>query len=344
MERYKLLIILILVLSLKAQLPPDFKNPTKVRSGIANVLNENYTLAKRDFNLVQTSNPDSPMGIILYAGALIFEREHTHNYFEPREIDSLLYAAQDSCESLLKTNADSLWFNYLMALTKTYQTYWKLFQSNYIDGFADGFVALQYFDKCLQIDSAFSEAQAGIGNYQYWSSVKTESFHWLPFIDDKREEGLAALETALDNNFLNRDFVLLSLCYAYLNEERNLAAKKLAESLQRKYPRSTKIKWILARAYENLEPDRAVVLYNELIRFYKKENLLNPSKLIELKNDLANLEYGLGNYKNALKICDEVLTMPKIDEKFQIQIIPLIEETVELRDSANSHLIALPQN
>lgn len=343
LEHSKLFIIFILVLLLKAQLPSNFSNPTKVRSGISNVLNENYKLAKRDFKLVQESNPKSPFGIILYAGALVFEWEHKGNYLDTKQIDSLLYAAQDSCEELLSENPDSLWYNYLMALTKTYETYWKLFQSNYFDGFADGFEGLQYFERCLTIDSTFIEAKVAIGNYQYWSSVKTEALHWLPFIDDKKEEGLASFELALNKNFLNRDFALLSLIYAFINEERYIAAKELAQSLVKKYPKSTRLQWALATVYDKMESPKALSLYKELISSYKKENLNNPSKLIELKNNLADLDFRLGNFAEALKICDEVLTMPQINEKYQVQIIPLIEKTVELRDSASSHLLPLQQ-
>lgn len=343
LERYKLLLILIIVLSLKAQLPTNFSNPTKVRTGISNLLNENYTLAKRDFKLVKISNPASPMGDILYAGALIFEREHKGDYLDSKTIDSLLFAAEDSCEELLLRKPDSLWYNYLMALTKTYGTYWKLFQSNYIDGFADGFEGQQYFEKCLAIDSTFSEARVAIGNYKYWSSVKTEAFHWLPFIDDQRVEGLGALEVALNKNFLNRDFALLSLVYAYINEERYIAAKDLIKSLQKKYPKSSKLKWALANVYDKIEPQKAIPLYKDLIKSYKGENLANPSKLIELKNNLADLQFRIGNYKSTLEICDEVLSMPQIDKKYQVQIIPLIEKTVTLRDSANAQISPLPQ-
>jgi len=343
LERSKLFIIIVLVLSLKAQLPSNFNNRTKVRSGIANVINENYTLAKRDFKLVQESNPKSPFGIILYAGALVFEREHKGDYLETKKIDSLLYAAQDSCEDLLSENPDSLWYNYLMALTKTYETYWKLFQSNYFDGFADGFQGLEYFERCLNIDSTFVEAKVAIGNYQYWSSVKTEALRWLPFIDDNKDEGLASFELALTENFLNRDFALLSLIYAYINEERFLAAKEIAEDLVKKYPKSTRVKWALATVLDKMESPKALLLYKELISIYKRENLSNPSKLVELKNSLVDLQIKMGNYNDALKICDEVLSMPRIDEKYQVQIIPLIEKTVELRDSANSHLAPLPQ-
>lgn len=343
-ERSKLLIILVLVLLLKAQLPLNFNNPTKVRSGIANVLNENYQLAKRDFKLVEQSNPNSPFPKILYAVALIFEREHAGDYLETKEIDSLLYSIQDSCETLLEENPDSLWYNYLMALTKTYESYWKLFQSNYIDGFAVGYEGLQYFEKCLEIDSNFTEAQVAIGNYQYWSSVKTKSFHWLPFIDDQRHAGIEALEIALTEKFLNSDFALLSLIFAYIEEERFIAAQNLTESLLKKYPKSSKLKWALAVIHDKMESTEAIDLYKELISSYKKENLNNPSKIIELKNSLADLEYRLGNYENTLEICSEIITMPEIDKKYQVQIIPLIEKTVALRDSANAQLSPLPQN
>lgn len=344
LERYKILLILILTLSLKAELPTNIKFAAKVYSGITNVLNENYAQAKKDFNFFKEKNSDSPLGSILYSGALIFEREHLNYYLETKEIDSLLYSAQDFCEDNLDVDPDDLWNNYLMALTKTYQTYWKLFQSNYVDGFADGFIALQYFERCLEIDSSFIEAQVVIGNYNYWSSVKTESLHWLPFIEDKRESGLKSLELALKHKFLTRDFALISLCYAYLNEERYLGAANLAETLRKKYPQSSKIKLLLAKANEKLEPQKSVQLYKELIRQYEKDNFENPYKLIELKSNLANLYYNLGRFSEANKICEDVLSMPRIDVKYQIEVLPLIQQIVELKDSTKIRLETLPKN
>ena len=315
----------------------------KVYSSISKVLNEDYAGAKKDLKFFNEKNPGSTLGGILFAGAVIFEREHAANFLDAKEIDSLLYVSQDSCEVLLKKNPDDLWGNYLMALTKTYQTYWKLFQSNYIDGFADGFVALQYFEKCLSIDSSFAEAKVAIGNYKYWSSVKTESLHWLPFIEDNRESGLHGLESALSEKFMNKDFALISLGYAYLNEERYLAAIKLAEDLLKKYSKSSKIKALLAKAYEIPEPDKSIKLYKELVNRFAKENFENPYKSIEARNNLAQLYFRTGNYKKAEKLCDEVLSMPEINQKYQVQVIPLIEKIVELQDSSRAHIEVIPK-
>jgi len=333
LAHYNLLLILVLSLSLKAELPSNLESVPKVFSGLNHILNEEYDLAKQNLDFFRKKNPSSPLGDILFAGALIFEREHNHDFLEAKQIDSLLYIAQDSCEALINRNPDDFWNNYLLALTKTYQTYWKLFKSNYLDGFADGFYALNYFEKCLQIDSTFVEAKVVIGNYQYWSSVKTESLHWLPFIEDRRETGLASLELALSEKFLHRDFSLISLCYAYINEKRYLAAQKIASDLQKKYPNSSKIKSILARTYTNIEPQKAIKLYKELIKKYQKENLENPYKLIELKIRLAKVFYQNEKYDEVLLLCDEVLNMSKIDEQYHFSVLPLIKDMVELCDS-----------
>lgn len=344
LERCKILLILILAVSLKAELPTNIKYAAKVYSGISNILNDDYDQAKKNFIFFTEKNPDSPLGGILYCGALIFEREHADNYYNSKKIDSLLVLSQDSCEKMLQRSPDELWPNYLMALTKTYQTYWKLFQSNYLDGFTEGFIALQYFEKCLDIDSTFVEAKVAIGNYKYWSSVKTESLHWLPFIEDNREVGLNALELALNNSFLNKDFALISLSYAYVNEERFLTAIKIAENLLSKYPKSARIKALLAKALESLEPNRSIELYKELLARFQKANIENPHKVIELKNDLAKLYYKLEKYEKAEEICNQVLSMPEINEKYHVQIIPLIEQIVELKDSATYRLTAHPKN
>lgn len=332
--RYNLFILLLLVTLVKAEFPTNIKYAAKVFAGLSNIMNEEYDLAKQNFEFFRMKNPESPLGDILYAGALIFEREHNHDFLNSKQIDSLLYVAQDSSEALLSRDPEDLWNNYLVALAKTYQTYWKLFKSNYFDGFADGYSALNYFEKCIQLDSSFIEAKVVIGNYYYWSSIKTESFHWLPFIEDRREQGLTALELALTEKFLHRDFALQSLCYAYINEGRLIAAVKLASDLRKKYPNSSKIKSILARAYENLEPLKAIQLYKELVKSYQKKNLNNPYKLIELKNRLARLYFENEMDEEGLKICNEVLKMSAIDELYQLSVLPLIKEMVELCDSA----------
>lgn len=331
--RYNLLLILVLSLSLKAELPANLESVPKIFSGLSNILNEDYDLAKKNLDFFRKKNPNTPFGDILFAGALIFEREHKHDFLEAKQIDSLLYIAQDSCEALINRDPDDFWNNYLLALTKTYQTYWKLFKSNYLDGFADGFYALNYFEKCLQIDSTFAEAKVVIGNYQYWSSVKTASLHWLPFIEDRREAGLSNLELALTEKFLHRDFALLSLSNAYINEKRYLAAQKIASDLLKKYPNSSKIKSILAKTYIHIEPRKAIQLYKELIKKYEKENLENPYKLIELKIRLANVFYQNEMNNEVLLLCDEVLNMSKIDEQYHFSVLPLIKDMVELCDS-----------
>ncbi|MCZ7601491.1 MAG: hypothetical protein M5R37_01385 [Melioribacteraceae bacterium] len=63
LERYKILLILILTLSLKAELPTNIKFAAKVYSGITNVLNENYAQAKRILTFSKKRIP------ILHSGA-----------------------------------------------------------------------------------------------------------------------------------------------------------------------------------------------------------------------------------------------------------------------------------
>ncbi|MDZ7763976.1 MAG: hypothetical protein U5K00_06060 [Melioribacteraceae bacterium] len=185
----KILICILLTLLLNVVHSQNLHFNKSVQHGVHKLLNEEFDNARKNFKsyslIDSTIFPE-----VLFLMTDVFEWEYDNNSLQLASIDSTLSSLKDSTEFLLRKNSENPEQNYNLALIMTISAYLEAFQNNYLKAFADGFIARQYFEKCLTLDTTSIEYQCAIGNYKYWSSIKTESLHWLPFVFDESRAGL----------------------------------------------------------------------------------------------------------------------------------------------------------
>ena len=60
----------------------------------------------------------------------------------------------------------------------------------------------KYLEKTLKLDSTYSDAYLGLGAYHYYKTVKSKAFLWLPFVVDRREQGIEELNLCVNSGLL----------------------------------------------------------------------------------------------------------------------------------------------
>ncbi len=337
-----LLIYILLALTAQVISAQSFESNKLLQNGIHKLLNENYESAAKTFK--EFGETDSTlMSQITLLTVEVFRREHLADYTGASEIDSSFNSLQDSLESILDENHEDLTQNYILALLKSLNAYWEAFQENFLEAFADGFIASQYFEKCMTLDSNSVEFKCALGNYDYWSSVKTESLHWLPFVEDNKKEGLKQLELCKNADFLLAEFMKISLAWAYLNEDELDQAQTLIKELRKSYPNSIKIKLLQGEFLKNIDPKKAIKIFQETANYYESLNSETPTKLIEIYQKLATLYIEVGEPEEALSICYNVISLPIEDGPYAEYLKPKLEEFVKLKDELEAEKMALPE-
>lgn len=340
---YKIIFYVILAALLNITYSQDIHYNKTIQHGLQRLLNEEFDNARKNF--ISHSLIDStvfPKVLLLMTD--VFEWEHDNSAIKLGAVDSTINRLKDSTETLLRKNSENLELNYTFALIMSASAYWEAFHNNYIKSFADGFIARQYFEKCLTLDSTSVEYKCAIGNYKYWSSVKTESLHWLPFVFDESESGLNELELCLTDDFLISEFMKFSLAWAYLNENLFEEAESLIKDLNERYPKSLKAKILLAAYLQHFDQQMSLDLYNTILTKYKEANNVNPIREIELNYEIAELNFELNNYEKSLEICQHFIEDADTNAAYYEALKLNIDEFEELRDTLIITKSALPEN
>jgi hypothetical protein len=332
---YKLIFLFVFCsnLNLAQSLTDDFLE-NQIKKGINYIVIQNYDLAEKTFQDIDTKYVELPLGKIYLAATLIAKSYDYETPFEDEKITSYLSEAKKVSENLLKVNKTDILFNYYYALAIGYQAYFEALKGNVLKAFSLGLNSYDIFEDILKKDSSFQDAMIAVGTYKYWKSDKLKYLNWLPFIEDEREIAKRLLINAIKNNSFNSHLAIYSLIWIFINERDFIRAKNIAELALKKYPQSRLFREVLARVYEDIDLNQSINLYYKLLDSYQNLNLNNRVKVIIIKHKIAIQLQKLGKDQQALKICDEILSIQDLSnyelEKLESRLERIKRMKIEL--------------
>lgn len=301
------LFFILFSISANPQIFPDKKVDSLLAKGINLLIDQQYNDAKLIFTELDEGFPQLPFGKIYLAAADISYAYDFELPFNEAYIEKNLKQAQIISEELLSKNQNDIWNVYLFGLVRGYTAYYYALKGNWFDGFLSGRSAITAFEKCLEMDSSFSEALIALGTYEYWKSRKTEFLNWIPFIEDERESGIEKLKLAIESASYNRHIAIHSLIWIYIDQQKYKAAFELSNYALKNHPSSRIFKWGLARSLEEFDPQKSIEVYFDLLESYKKTGIRTKVNEITLKHVMAQQYVKLGNDKEVKKLCLAIL-------------------------------------
>lgn len=316
-------------------LAQEFSNPIlhrKTTEGIELIVNQQYDKARILFTKMDKDNPNFPVAKIYLAAIEIASSVDYAEPFDAELIEGALSQTEEICDSALSVDPENLWYNYLAGQAYGCFAYYNSLKGDLLGALASGLSAITYFEKCLEIDSSFYEAQVAIGTYKYWRSVKTKPVEWLPFVEDESREGLKLIVNSLDNLSYNHYLAVYSLIWIYIEEHEFEKAQSLAETTLKKYPLSRFFMWVLASAYSRRDNLKAAKTIERIYKSLSDEKKLNLYNTINIKYKIAS-EYSKAGYKQkALKLCEELMSINIEDVNTDAPIEERIEKVEKLME------------
>lgn len=314
-----------------AQNYPDETIHILLKDGIKKIVEQDYENAFNLFTKLDKEFPELPLGKIYIAGVHIAKSFDYGIPFDAKKIETLLDESYIQAKALLDKDYKNLWYNYYVALAEGYTAYFHAIQGNYFSAMSSGLSSVDYFENCIELNPKFYEAYIAIGTYRYWKSRKTEFLHWLPFVSDSREEGIALLESAINKNAYNTHLAINSLIWIYIDQKNFDKAIRLAETSLKENPDCRVFKWGLARAYEDADRRKSISVYNNILQSYPKEALSNHLNEIVLKHKIAQQYYKLGEKQKALSLCNEILSIKNLSDFVKDQLDDRLSRVEELK-------------
>lgn len=304
--------------------------------GIEYILNQNYDLAKSKFNVLNKKYPELPFGKIYLAVVDITQAFDYGEEFNSESISKNLDDALALSEKLLEKKPNEIWNHYFVALSKGYKSYLRVLNGDWLSAISSGLSSVNYFEDCLEMDSSFYESYVAIGTYKFWKSRKLDFLEWLPFIDDESANGIRYLELALDKTSYNKNLAALSLIWIYIENKNFYGAIEIAERELKKNPINRTLQWALARAYEDINPGKSIQIYNGTISSYQKIPNQNHYNEITLKHIIAQQYSKMGEKREALRICDEILATQNLTEDVKEKLDDRLKRVQKLKKELTS--------
>jgi tetratricopeptide (TPR) repeat protein len=323
------LFLLFLNCTVNAQVYPDAEVDRILNKGIRCLVNQDFFSSEKYFKALDKEYPALPLGKIYLAAAIITRSYDLALPYDEDKIEYLLNSAIEQSEKLIEQDKENVWNIYFLALAQGYLAYFKALNDSWLPAFTGGLGSVSEFEKCLDKDKSFYEAYAALGAYKYWRSRKTEFLNWLPFIDDEKKEGIKYLETAIKKSHYNYYLAVYSLQWIYIDLGDYAKAKNISERALKDYPGSRFFKWGYARALEDIDMNKAVSVYYDILNSYPPET--NHYNEIVLKHIIAQCCRKMGENEKALNLCNHILSVSGLADYVKEKLGDRLERVKKLR-------------
>ncbi len=107
------------------------------------------------------------------------------------------------------------------------------------------------------------------------------------------------------------------MTWIYIDQHEYLKAKEIAEFGLKKFPNNRALLWGLARAYEDINKNQSIKIYQQIIDSYLRIQNQNHMQEIILKHILAQLYLKIGDKNKALSICNDILSINNLSDRIK---------------------------
>jgi tetratricopeptide (TPR) repeat protein len=299
----------------------DYNDPAIInllKQGIEASFREEYAPAEACFDSLVRLGPDDPAGYFFRSALYHAQMIDYESDFRAKEFEENVKMAKKLARKRLKRNKNDAWSYLVLGNSYGAQAVYDARRGKWFSGLEEGLMAKSALKEALKRDPEIYDAYVGLGSYHYWASVMTKAFHWLPFIGDDREQGMAEMQLALDKSVFSSTAAASGLVWMYIHEGDFDKAIDLANKMQSEYPQGKSFLWPLAEAYyDKLDWNDALSNYEELLRRLEKEQegekIDQSYNLVECRFFIAHCLFGLGRYDQCDSVCQEILSLPLDD-------------------------------
>ena len=195
-----------------------------------------YEEAKQGIEELLQKWPDDLIG---YAGMLVFYQLRNVENFDMRfdeEVEKWIEPGRERALTILNNRDSDSWHLFLAGGTLSMTGFYYFRNGQTFRALGDGLRGIHALERANEHDPGYVDPLLGIGGYNYWRSVYTRKYSFLPFFPDKRQIGIEMLEDVRKRGSFAKELGQGSLAWIYFNEGDFGKAYKYNEELFKKYP------------------------------------------------------------------------------------------------------------
>jgi tetratricopeptide (TPR) repeat protein len=152
-------------------------------------------------------------------------------------------------EEVLDQKDPSAWDLFLAGASSGLHGFYLMRKGSVFKALGEAGTAKKALNHALEKDPSFADVYLGLGMFDFWRSVFTNRFRFLPFFSDKRAQGLAEMEKSIQEGRVVGPLAEASLAYCYYENRDYQKAIPLLEHALKNYPENVLAKNLLSDFY-----------------------------------------------------------------------------------------------
>jgi tetratricopeptide (TPR) repeat protein len=286
----------------------------RLDNGLALLYQGHYQAARDSFGSFSHDHPQHPAGFFFTAGAYQLQSLAYESDAWDRQYTAYLDSALARSAAAIKADPRDAWAYFFRGGTYAYMASRDARRGSMLAALNKGLTGIADLDRAVELDPSLYDAYLGLGSYHYFRTKAASIFKWLPFIGDKRDQGIAELSQAADRGRYTRVMALNGLvwiCIDYGKYDRALAA---ALALEREFPGNHAFHWGVPEVhYRTRQWAKAAEGYRRLLQQIEESQPINNYNRVSIKSHLAKSLYECGRYAEAFHMARQAIELPLDD-------------------------------
>lgn len=246
---------------------------------------------------------------VIKAGIVYVEMTDDERYDHKKHFKALIDTSLTGLDEHLRYHPDDKWALFFKGTALGYDAIWEGQHGSWFKAVTKGLKAGKYFSRAVKKDTLFYEAYVGLGTLHYWRSAKLGILRKLPFIPDKRQQGIDELKEAMEKSHYSSTAAAIGLGWIYIDRKEYHKAIAVANQLVARGDDGRQTLWLRAVANFNKGNIAGIIRDFTLIRdgLIRKGNQ-NYYNLIICNYCLGVAYYLKGDNNTALDYFNEMLS------------------------------------
>ncbi|MFZ4619202.1 MAG: tetratricopeptide repeat protein [Bacteroidota bacterium] len=292
---------------LPAQIFEDPRQHSLILRGIDRTLQQEYDSAETVFKQFIKENPSHPAGYLYLAGMLQAKNTDYGDWFNEKRYDSLLNVVRDLSQPFIKNTSTAAAGYYYQGSSEAFRSYTKSENGNLASGIYYGLSAGSSLERCLELDSNYTEAKDILGSFYFWRS----KLAWIPFVSDRSEEGISMIKQSFSHPY-EKHLASHNLMVILTEQKRYAEAERYGMLMLKEYPDNRLFLWNLMTVYEKWDRKKEMIeIVRRLLQSTLNAKVTNRYTEAVCRLKLAQNALALNDRESAKKELNSILVLER---------------------------------
>ncbi len=224
-------------------LKPNAYQDELLLKSIEYIYADSFRAAHAALDSILLDDPDYWPANVFKIGVLYTEIDDDADTEKLDQFYDLIDSTEKGIDNYLQNNPDDKWGHYFKGIAMGYWALYEGYNGSWLKGVLKGLEAGKHYSRALEIDSTFYEAYLGEGSLNYWRSAKMGFATSLPFIPDRREEGIEQVKVSIEKSKYSSLPATTGLAWIYFNAKEYRKAIRLMHDLMNRGYRGRQVLW-----------------------------------------------------------------------------------------------------